>query len=372
MASARARHARTTWCRHCGASLSAAASARSVRCALCHAETRVERRPQHQGGLHQAMGFIKGLFNNAFGSASATSQPPPSSSESMRAGDAYGLPASYPRDRSSKKRALLVGISYAFTKYELKGSVNDVNCMRYLLRDKFNFPTDCILTLTPDEKDPYRVPTKDNLRLAMRWLVEGCTSGDSLVFHFSGHGVQKLDNNGDEMDGYDEALCPQDFEDRGVILDDEINETIVRPLGPGVKLHAIIDTCHSGTILDLPYLCRISRLLAMGEPGTSAGDAERHERRHRHLVQRLRRQPELGRHHVLLRLRLDRRHDVQLHQGGVVGAGPHIRPLAQRHAGHDPRQRRRVWHPWTHRLLLPPGHHLQLRTGATTVRVRDI
>ncbi|XP_024312583.1 metacaspase-1 isoform X2 [Brachypodium distachyon] len=110
-----------------------------------------------------------------------------------------------------------------------------------------------------DEKDPYRVPTKDNLRLAMRWLVEGCTSGDSLVFHFSGHGVQKLDNNGDEMDGYDEALCPQDFEDRGVILDDEINETIVRPLGPGVKLHAIIDTCHSGTILDLPYLCRISR-----------------------------------------------------------------------------------------------------------------
>ena len=93
----------------------------------------------------------------------------------------------------------------------------------------------------------------------MRWLVEGCTSGDSLVFHFSGHGMQKLDNNGDEVDGYDEAICPLDFEDRGVILDDEINETIIRPLGPGVKLHAIVDTCHSGTILDLPYLCRISR-----------------------------------------------------------------------------------------------------------------
>jgi hypothetical protein len=103
------------------------------------------------------------------------------------------------------------------------------------------------------------VPNKDNLRLAMRWLVEGCTSGDSLVFHFSGHGMQKLDSNGDEVDGYDEAICPLDFEDRGVILDDEINETIVRPLGPGVKLHAIVETCHSGTILDLPYLCRISR-----------------------------------------------------------------------------------------------------------------
>ncbi|XP_048548091.1 metacaspase-1-like [Triticum urartu] len=131
--------------------------------------------------------------------------------------------------------------------------------MAYLLGQRFGFPSDCILALTQEEKDPNRWPTKDNIRLAMRWLVEGCTSGDSLVFHFSGHGVQKLDNNGDEVDGYDEALCPQDFEDRGVILDDEINETIVRPLGAGVKLHAIIDTCHSGTILDLPYLCRISR-----------------------------------------------------------------------------------------------------------------
>jgi len=97
---------------------------------------------------------------------------------------------------------------------------------------------------------------------ALRWLVDGTSAGDSLVFHFSGHGVQKLDRDGDEADGYDEALCPVDFEDPrggGVILDDEINAAVVRPLGKGVKLHAIVDTCHSGTILDLPYLCRMSR-----------------------------------------------------------------------------------------------------------------
>jgi hypothetical protein len=103
------------------------------------------------------------------------------------------------------------------------------------------------------------VPTRENLLRAMRWLVNGCDSGDSLVFHFSGHGVQKLDMNDDEVDGYNEALCPVDFEQSGKILDDEINEMIVRPLGRGVKLHAIVDTCHSGTILDLPYLCRLSR-----------------------------------------------------------------------------------------------------------------
>jgi metacaspase-1 len=117
-------------------------------------------------------------------------------------------------------------------------------------------------SVAEEDKDPARVPARANLMRALRWLVDGTSAGDSLVFHFSGHGVQRLDRDGDEADGYDEALCPVDFDDPhggGVILDDEINATIVRPLGKGVKLHAFVDTCHSGTMLDLPYLCRLSR-----------------------------------------------------------------------------------------------------------------
>lgn len=94
----------------------------------------------------------------------------------------------------------------------------------------------------------------------MRWLVANVRPGDSLVFHFSGHGSQKVDDGGsDELDGFDETLCPLDYEINGMILDDEINETIVRPIPRGAKLHAIMDACHSGTVLDLPYLCRINR-----------------------------------------------------------------------------------------------------------------
>ncbi|KAK9190875.1 hypothetical protein WN943_019485 [Citrus x changshan-huyou] len=37
---------------------------------------------------------------------------------------------------------------------------------------------------------------------------------------------------GDEVDGYDETLCPIDFETQGMIVDDEINAILVRPL-PG-------------------------------------------------------------------------------------------------------------------------------------------
>lgn len=63
------------------------------------------------------------------------------------------------------------------------------------------------------------------------------------------------------MDGYDEVIWPVDHQTEGKILDDEINATIVRPLTQGVKLHAIIDACHSGTVLDLPFLCRMNRFV---------------------------------------------------------------------------------------------------------------
>lgn len=228
----------TSWCSHCGAGLVAppGGSSSSVRCALCHRVTRIER--------HRSVGNAMVL---------APPSPPRTLIPVRRE-----LPAGYPVARG-KKRAVLVGVSYTGTDYELRGTVNDVDSMKSLLCDKFGFPSDCILVLTEKSDDPYRVPTRENLLIAMRWLVEDCDAGDSLVFHFSGHGVQKLDTDGDEVDGYNEALCPLDFEEKGKILDDEINETIVRPLVPGVKLHAIIDTCHSGTILDLRYLCRISR-----------------------------------------------------------------------------------------------------------------
>ncbi len=39
----------------------------------------------------------------------------------------------------------------------------------------------------------------------------------------------------------------------GQIVDDELNQLLVNPLRPGVRLHCIIDACHSGSVLDLEY-----------------------------------------------------------------------------------------------------------------------
>lgn len=36
-----------------------------------------------------------------------------------------------------------------------------------------------------------------------------------------------------------------------------MNALLVRPLGPGVRLHAITDCCHSGSSFDLPYAARV-------------------------------------------------------------------------------------------------------------------
>jgi metacaspase-1 len=61
-----------------------------------------------------------------------------------------------------------------------------------------------IILLTDDSRDPRRLPTKTNMINAMQWLVHNAMPHDALFFHFSGHGGQTRDLDGDEVDGYDE------------------------------------------------------------------------------------------------------------------------------------------------------------------------
>ncbi|KAL3724061.1 hypothetical protein ACJRO7_036130 [Eucalyptus globulus] len=156
------------------------------------------------------------------------------------------------------KRAVLCGVSYKKRKYELKGTVNDVKHMKELLIHTFGFLEENIRVLTEEEKNEHQRPTRKNILDAFQWLIRDCRSEDSVVFFFSGHGLRHPESDGDELDGFNESICPVDFTTEGVILDNEINSTIVRPLPKGVTLHALVDSCHSGTVLDLSYVYNIT------------------------------------------------------------------------------------------------------------------
>ena len=113
---------------------------------------------------------------------------------------------------------------------------------------KYGFPTDAahMRVLTDDQKGE-NAPTRANMIAAFKWLIEGCKPNDSLFFHYSGHGGSQKDVSpeNDEADGKDETLIPVDYQQNGVIVDDEIHELLVKPL-PKVRVRSL---CYARSII---------------------------------------------------------------------------------------------------------------------------
>ncbi|SPO04156.1 probable Metacaspase-1 [Cephalotrichum gorgonifer] len=178
--------------------------------------------------------------------------PPPSGMQQFGHGAPEGYSFQY-SNCTGRRKALLIGINYFGQDGELRGCINDVKNVSAFLTEKHGYRRENMLILTDDQRDVRYHPTRENIINGMRWLVDGAQPNDSLFMHYSGHGGQTEDLDGDEEDGYDECLYPVDFQASGHIVDDEIHHLIVAPLQPGVRLTAIIDACHSGSMLDLPY-----------------------------------------------------------------------------------------------------------------------
>ena len=61
---------------------------------------------------------------------------------------------------------------------------------------------------------------------------------DSLFLHYSGHGVQMKDGEGDEVDGLDEVIIPLDFKKGqwdSMIRDDDLKSLLTTKLPKGVR-----------------------------------------------------------------------------------------------------------------------------------------
>ena len=127
-------------------------------------------------------------------------------------------------------------------RHNLRGCVNDALTMAKIATDHAGFPKDGVRLLCD------RRATTAIIRERLQWLVEGTGPGSRLLFHYSGHGSQIRDRNGDEIEDHlDEIICPHDLDWDDPITDDEFSALIIGHVGPEVHVTVILDCCHSGT-----------------------------------------------------------------------------------------------------------------------------
>jgi len=140
------------------------------------------------------------------------------------------------------QRALLIGVSnYEANLPPLAGSKNDVMLIRELLVQKYGFDRANVQVLIDEQA------TRALILSAVRALSERTVADDIVLIHFSGHGSQAPDMNGDEDDGFDETILPHDSRTPGIadITDDELNALL-----SGFEFGSVVvilDSCHSGT-----------------------------------------------------------------------------------------------------------------------------
>ena len=154
---------------------------------------------------------------------------------------------------SQTKRALLVGIS----DYPQKESdawtnihgANDVFLLSPTLKEQ-GYTTKVLTN---------KSATAKGIRKELNNLVASCKQGDIVYLHFSCHGQPFEDLDGDEEDGWDEAIIPYDaqkvykagkYEGENHILDDELNgylKSIRTKIGAKGFVYVIIDACHAGS-----------------------------------------------------------------------------------------------------------------------------
>lgn len=157
---------------------------------------------------------------------------------------------------AQNKRAFLVGISdYQSTNKNASNSwanihgANDIALLTPTLQ-KHGFKVSSIVN---------QQATASNIRKQLFKFSSSCKSGDIVYLHFSCHGQPVEDLDGDEADGWDEAIIPVDaqkvyvknkYKGENHITDDELNRffrTIRTKIGRKGYLTIVVDACHAGT-----------------------------------------------------------------------------------------------------------------------------
>src|SRR5919202_463976 len=152
-------------------------------------------------------------------------------------------------------KAVLVGIN-TYPDAPLRGCINDIENMRALLQQRHALTDEQMHIIRDGEA------TKDRIVQEIQWLAtpDAGETNPVRLFHYSGHGTYVVDQNGDEPDGRDEAVVPDDFRQNGVLTDDVLHQLYNR-FGRATHLLLTMDCCHSGTITRNPQRDVVYRYL---------------------------------------------------------------------------------------------------------------
>lgn len=151
-----------------------------------------------------------------------------------------------------RKKSLLIGINYTGSENELQGCHQDViNVAEFLMYRGYPNDQQSQIILRDDfEGSSY--PTGQNILAAITWLVS--EPGTCNFMHYSGHGSQIPDPTGMRPSGLLDTICPVDFRAEGQIDSDTLHEHLVSRLAPNSSLFVVLDCCHSGSALELPFV----------------------------------------------------------------------------------------------------------------------
>lgn len=140
------------------------------------------------------------------------------------------------------RKALLVGIN-DYPDAPLRGCVTDVERMAAELYGR-GWERDDIRLITDKRA------TTNAIRDRLDWLVSFATPGDSLVFHYSGHGTKLAYRDGLGKAGpAQDCICPVDFDwstSHALTANDFAEMFMDIPVG--VSFTWISDSCHSGNL----------------------------------------------------------------------------------------------------------------------------
>jgi len=141
------------------------------------------------------------------------------------------------------KRALLVGIN-VYPGQPLNGCVNDVTDAAAYLVNSAGFAMEDVRLLTDSRA------TTAEIRARLDWLLGGAAPGDTVYFHYSGHGtkfpIRDAAGNVTENHG---AICPVDFDwtRERVLLDTDLRDIFNRAPA-GAEFIFVSDSCNSGSL----------------------------------------------------------------------------------------------------------------------------